>query len=505
MRQPHLLLAGAGAALFLTACGGGDSAAPDALPAPAGTATTALSIHPAPSLPVATAVPATGLFDCRNQSIGAVEIDSVRVPSGAACVLEGTGLIGSILVEPGAVLDARSVRVRGNLQADGAAAVLVAGNSAITGSVQLKQGGAASIINAHIGGDLQFTAQHGALLAQGNRITGSLQAVDNLGGITLNQNLINGNLQCKQNRPAPTGSGNRAASLEDQCANLVPATAPPAPVPPTPPVTPPPSLPPLVNLPAGGTVTCRDASLGAVAIDTVVVPANAGCTLAGTRLIGSLLIEPGARADARDVTIGGNLQAERAARHAQQLEPQSGAHAVRVHAILLAAAKNSEAAAFAKRWRADHPRDPLMRLHLAELALRAKEYRTAFGLYQEAVTIAPNHPIALNNLAWVAGELGDARAVGYAERALKLAPNSANVLHTMGALLVKQGDAKQGLTYIQRARSIDPKRAEFQLSHAKALIALGRKDEARKELEVLAQRQEPFMGKETVATLLKSL
>jgi len=198
-------------------------------------------------------------------------------------------------------------------------------------------------------------------------------------------------------------------------------------------------------------------------------------------------------------------QAERAARHAQQLEPQSGAHAVRVHAILLAAAKNSEAAAFAKRWRADHPRDPLMRLHLAELALRAKEYRTAFGLYQEAVTIAPNHPIALNNLAWVAGELGDARAVGYAERALKLAPNSANVLHTMGALLVKQGDAKQGLTYIQRARSIDPKRAEFQLSHAKALIALGRKDEARKELEVLAQRQEPFMGKETVATLLKSL
>jgi len=314
MRQPHLLLAGAGAALFLTACGGGDSAAPDALPAPAGTATTALSIHPAPSLPVATAVPATGLFDCRNQSIGAVEIDSVRVPSGAACVLEGTGLIGSILVEPGAVLDARSVRVRGNLQADGAAAVLVAGNSAITGSVQLKQGGAASIINAHIGGDLQFTAQHGALLAQGNRITGSLQAVDNLGGITLNQNLINGNLQCKQNRPAPTGSGNRAASLEDQCANLVPATAPPAPVPPTPPVTPPPSLPPLVNLPAGGTVTCRDASLGAVAIDTVVVPANAGCTLAGTRLIGSLRIEPGARADARDVTIGGNLQAERAAR-----------------------------------------------------------------------------------------------------------------------------------------------------------------------------------------------
>jgi predicted Zn-dependent protease len=121
------------------------------------------------------------------------------------------------------------------------------------------------------------------------------------------------------------------------------------------------------------------------------------------------------------------------------------------------------------------------------------------------VEITPNNPIALNNLAWVAGELGDARAVGYAERALKLAPNSANILDTLGALLVKQGDAKQGITYIERARSIDPKRAEFQLSYARALIALGQKDAARKELEALAQREESFNGKEAVPSLLKSL
>jgi putative PEP-CTERM system TPR-repeat lipoprotein len=198
-------------------------------------------------------------------------------------------------------------------------------------------------------------------------------------------------------------------------------------------------------------------------------------------------------------------QAERAIREALKLEPREGAHAVKLHAIRLAAGKKSEATAHAKRWLAENPRDPVMRMHLADIALREKDNRTAFGLYQEVVEITPNNPIALNNLAWVAGELGDARAVGYAQRALKIAPNSPNVLDTLGVLLVKQGDAKQGMTYIERARSLDPKRAEFQLSYAKALIALGQKEAARKELDALAQRPESFNGKDTVPALLKSL
>jgi predicted Zn-dependent protease len=198
-------------------------------------------------------------------------------------------------------------------------------------------------------------------------------------------------------------------------------------------------------------------------------------------------------------------QAERAVREAIRLEPREAAHAVRLNAILLASGRKAEAAAQAKRWLAEQPRDPAMRMHLADLALREKDYRSAFGLYQEVIGITPNNPIALNNLAWVAGELGDARAIGYAERALKLAPNSANVLDTMGVLLVKQGDPKQGITYIERARSIDPKRAEYQLSYARALIALGQKDAARKELEALAQRQDAFTGKEAVPDLLKAL
>jgi hypothetical protein len=49
---------------------------------------------------------------------------------------------------------------------------------------------------------------------------GDLQAFKNLGGVSLVNNRMKGNLQCKENIPAPTGRGNQAASKEDQCARL---------------------------------------------------------------------------------------------------------------------------------------------------------------------------------------------------------------------------------------------------------------------------------------------
>jgi hypothetical protein len=299
---------------LLAACGGGSEAPATPAPIAEGTPVAALSLLPAPALPPAAGVPGSGTYECRNVRIGAVDIDTVSVPAGAVCVLDGTRLIGSILVNRGAVVDARNVRVLGNLQADGASDVVLAGSSSINGSVQIKQGGSALVLDTRIGGDLQFFTNRGALLAQGNRVGGSIQAEDNTGGLTLNDNVANGNLQCKQNQPAPTGSGNRAASIEDQCRNLAPATTPPPAGTPTPPTTPPPALPPATGVPSGGTFTCNNQSVGAIDADTVVVPNGARCALDGTRLIGSLLVQFGAEVDARDVAINGNLQAEGAAR-----------------------------------------------------------------------------------------------------------------------------------------------------------------------------------------------
>lgn len=153
-------------------------------------------------------------------SVGAVSLDNIFVPDGARCVLNRTRAKGSIVVGTGASLSATSVAVNGNLQAEGAADVQVGGYSTFGGSVQVVQGGSAAISRARINGDILFDENRAPLAATGNAVGGSLQAFKNMGGVSLRDNLIKGNLQCKENIPAPTGGGNRASSKEDQCERL---------------------------------------------------------------------------------------------------------------------------------------------------------------------------------------------------------------------------------------------------------------------------------------------
>lgn len=293
---------------LLTACGGGGEA-----PA-TGADTPRQALAAAPVLPRG-AEPAPPLaYRCGNVALGALRSGEIEVPAGQVCVLQGTRVEGNIKLNAGSVLDARDVTVVGNLQGDGAASVLLAGASSLTGSVQLKQGGGATLLGARIGGDIQVDDHFATLFAQGNQVGGNIQVIGNRGGVTLVDNRIVGNLQCKDNLPAPRGSGNLAASSEDQCNAMQPAsgTAPGEPL--NPPVAP---LPPLAQptLPAaaaaaGSNVVCRDLSLDAQTYANVSVPSGARCELIGTRLTGNLELAAGASADVRDARVNGNLQAD---------------------------------------------------------------------------------------------------------------------------------------------------------------------------------------------------
>lgn len=133
-------------------------------------------------------------------SIGATTVDNLRVPTGATCSLTGTDVEGTVKVERGGRLVASTVRVVGNIQSEGHTSVSV-GSSTVGGSIQLKQGGGASI--------------------RANRVTGDVQSFTNRGTQVISSNRINGNLQCKENVPAPTGSGNIVGgNKEDQCRSL---------------------------------------------------------------------------------------------------------------------------------------------------------------------------------------------------------------------------------------------------------------------------------------------
>jgi hypothetical protein len=157
---------------------------------------------------------------CRG-TIGAGTVDNLRVPQGATCTLNGTFVKGTVKVERRAVLRAFGIRVIGNVQAENARNVVVRRRSRIGGSVQIVQGGAARILGSRINADILFDDQRRALAANGNVIGGNLQAFRNTGGMEIRKNRIDGNLQCKENRPRPVGGGNIVqGNKEDQCRRL---------------------------------------------------------------------------------------------------------------------------------------------------------------------------------------------------------------------------------------------------------------------------------------------
>jgi hypothetical protein len=156
---------------------------------------------------------------CRG-TLGAVTVDNLRVPDGARCELNGTKVEGTIKVESRAVLIADEVRVIGNVQAENSKRVVFR-DGRVGGSIQIVQSGSARVARTIVKGDILFDDDSRPVEAIRNRVGGNVQAFQNTGGVVIRGNRIDGNLQCKANRPRPTGGNNIVGgNKEDQCARL---------------------------------------------------------------------------------------------------------------------------------------------------------------------------------------------------------------------------------------------------------------------------------------------
>ncbi|MBN8281586.1 XrtA/PEP-CTERM system TPR-repeat protein PrsT [Zoogloea sp.] len=162
---------------------------------------------------------------------------------------------------------------------------------------------------------------------------------------------------------------------------------------------------------------------------------------------------------------------------------KSAASIIRLHNAHLMANQSSEAAKLAADWIKANPKDLTVRTYLAERSLAEQKYDQAVHQYRQMQEIAPKNPMVLNNLAWALGKLNDKSAVGVAQQALALAPNSPVILDTLGVLQLENGEKAKGLENLRKAVSLGPRLPQLRLSLAKALAANGDKDGARKELD----------------------
>lgn len=157
----------------------------------------------------------------------------------------------------------------------------------------------------------------------------------------------------------------------------------------------------------------------------------------------------------------------------------------KLHIVLTRAGRAAEADRLMDDWLKSEPKDVVARGYLAEKAIAERRFADAVRLYRQLSELSPNNPLLLNNLAWSAAQLKDAKALEYAKQALDLAPDNPVVLDTVGVIQIDLGRTAEGLANLERAVSLGPNLVPLQLNLAKAYIKVERKADARKTLDAL--------------------
>jgi len=179
--------------------------------------------------------------------------------------------------------------------------------------------------------------------------------------------------------------------------------------------------------------------------------------------------------------------------------------AVKLHVILMAADKLSDADAFSSEWKKSHPEDALFLFHLGDVALARKEYPVARSNFLAVVKINPNNASALNNLAWVENYLNGEDAIKYAELANKVLPNQPAFMDTWATVLSSRKEYEKAIDIQRSVLKLQPDNSFFRMTLAKIYIKSGDKASAKQELDRLAALGDKFAGRAEVASLLKSL
>ena len=179
--------------------------------------------------------------------------------------------------------------------------------------------------------------------------------------------------------------------------------------------------------------------------------------------------------------------------------------AIKLYNVLMASGKSADADKFSEAWQKDHPKDATYLMFLADSAIARKNLPLAERNYQAVLKLQPNSAVAYNNLAWVTAKLNKEGAIGYAEKALAIAPNQPAFLDTLAGLLSDKGEHAKALEMQKKVIVLQPSAPLFQLNLAKIQIKAGDKAGAKVTLSELAKLGDKFGGQAEVASLLKGL
>ncbi|TAK91034.1 MAG: PEP-CTERM system TPR-repeat protein PrsT [Burkholderiaceae bacterium] len=165
-------------------------------------------------------------------------------------------------------------------------------------------------------------------------------------------------------------------------------------------------------------------------------------------------------------------------------EPLSATFVLKLHALELAG-RQDDADKALDVWLKRNPKDIVALTYAGEVQLSKKNYDRAIAYYKTALELQANNLPALNNLAWLLNEKRDPAALSYADSALKLQPKQPAALDTRGMIYLRLGKTAEAVNDLKAAVDYAPNNAAIHLNYARALLKAGKRDEAKRELEIL--------------------
>ena len=183
----------------------------------------------------------------------------------------------------------------------------------------------------------------------------------------------------------------------------------------------------------------------------------------------------------------------------------SGPIIIKQQLALVALGRASDGEGRLSAWLKQHPEDMGVRAEYAQVLLGGGQYQPAVEQYRYLAARIPNNLALLNNLAYALAQLKDPQAVGFAEQALKLAPDNPSALDTMGWTLAQTGHPDKAIVHLQKALSKKPDDGDIQFHYAATLAMNGDKPRAQQELEQLLSTGISFSLEKEARALLKTL
>jgi putative PEP-CTERM system TPR-repeat lipoprotein len=190
----------------------------------------------------------------------------------------------------------------------------------------------------------------------------------------------------------------------------------------------------------------------------------------------------------------GNFAAASAAYTTAQARKASPQTLARLYQSMLRDGKGARARDLLKDWLAQRPGDTSVRFMYASALIRSGEHAAAIRENETLLKKFPENAVLLNDLAWLYGKTNDTRALEFARRAHKRAPQSPAISDTLGWLLINHGDKKQGLELLKKARDGAPQELQIGYHYAAALSGAGRDADALKILKDILDTGKPFAG-----------